>query len=238
MIHGVLMHQGIGLDAFNRMPTRRAIHALYECCNSVTMAADLATGRPYPDRAALFREADSLLFALSEASVDDILQAYPKLGSRPGSARSHAEHCALWDERPGVMHLLDSSARGYADKFGFEFVMCVTEDCPASAVVAFGFLPIPYPAMGRWQPPPDEDDDESDDAWDDDSPSGDDSDDGDEPTVPCPYCGHEILEDAPRCPACERYLSLEDSPAPRKPLWVIVTALVCLAAVIWWIVAA
>ena len=136
MILGVLMHQGIGLDAFNEMPTRRAIHALYECCNSVTMAADLATGRPYPDRAALFRQADSLLFALSEASVDDILQAYPKLGSRPGSARSHAEHCALWDERPGVMHLLDSSARGYAEKFGFEFVMCVTEDCPASAVVA------------------------------------------------------------------------------------------------------
>lgn len=115
---------------------------------------------------------------------------------------------------------------------------CRGRQTPASAVVAFGFLPIPYPAMGRWQQPPDDDDDESDDAWDDDSPSGDDSDDGDEPTVPCPYCGHEILEDAPRCPACERYLSLEDSPAPRKPLWVIVTALVCLAAVIWWIVAA
>lgn len=95
--------------------------------------------------------------------------------------------------------------------------------------------------MGRWQPQPDDDDDddETDGAWDDDdSPPGDDSDDGDEPTVPCPYCGHDILEDAPRCPSCERYLSLEDSPAPRKPLWVIVTALVCLAAVIWWIVAA
>ena len=129
------MHQGIGLDAFNRMPTRRAVHALYECCNSLTMATDLATGRPYPDRGSLFRRADALLFALPESAVDDILQAYPRVGSRPGSARSQAEHCALWDERPGVMQLLDSAARGYAEKFGFEFVMHVGADCPVSAVV-------------------------------------------------------------------------------------------------------
>ena len=113
-----------------------------------------------------------------------------------------------------------------------------SQETPASAVVAMDLIPIPYPSMGRWQPPPD-DDDEADDAWgDDDSPSGDDSLDGDEPTVPCPHCGHEILEDAPWCPSCERYVSLEDTAVPRKPLWVIVTALVCLAAVIWWIVAA
>jgi len=125
MITGVLMHQGIGVGAFNRLPTRRAVHALYECCNSVTMAGDLAKSRPYPSHDALFRTADALLFALSEESIDRILEAYPRVGSRPGSARSHAEQCALWDERPGVMQLLDSAARGYADRFGFEFVMHV-----------------------------------------------------------------------------------------------------------------
>lgn len=130
------MHQGLGLDAFNALPTRKAVHALYECCNSVTMAGDLAKGRPYTDRDALFRRADALLFSLSEESVDDILQAYPKVGSRPGSSYSHAEQCALWDERPGVMQLLDSSAAGYAEKFGFEFVMYVAPDCPVSAVIA------------------------------------------------------------------------------------------------------
>ena len=130
------MHQGIGLDAFNHLSLRKAVHALYECCNSVTMAGDLANGRPYPDHAALFRRADALLFALSEELVDDILQAYPKVGSRPGSARSHAEQCALWDDRPGVMQLLDSSAHGYATKFGFEFVMHVRDCVPVSAVIA------------------------------------------------------------------------------------------------------
>ena len=130
------MHQGIGLDTFNHLSLRKAVHALYECCNSVSMAGDLANGRPYPDHDALFRRADALLFALSEESVDDILQAYPKVGSRPGSARSHAEQCALWDDRPGVMQLLDSSARSYAEKFGFQFVMYVRDSSPVSAVIA------------------------------------------------------------------------------------------------------
>ena len=130
------MHQGIGLDAFNQLPTRKALHALFECCNSVTMAGDLAKGRPYANHDALYRKADALLFALSEESVDDILQAYPEIGSRPGSAHSHAEQCALWDSRPGVMQLLDSSARGYAEKFGFTFVMHIGSDCQVSAVIA------------------------------------------------------------------------------------------------------
>ncbi len=126
----------MGLDAFNQLPTRRAVHALFECANSVIMAADLARGRPYADHDALYRKADALLFALSEEMVDDILQAYPEVGSRPGSARSHAEQCALFDSRPGVMQLLDSSARGYAERFGFGFLMYVPADCPVSSVIA------------------------------------------------------------------------------------------------------
>ena len=130
------MHQGIGLAALNQLPTRRAVHALFECCNSVPMAADLARGRPYADHDALFRKADALLFALSETSIDDILQAYPRIGRRPGSVRSHSEQCAVWDDRPGVMQLLDSSADGYAEKFGFGFVMHVPAGCPVQSVVA------------------------------------------------------------------------------------------------------
>lgn len=92
--------------------------------------------------------------------------------------------------------------------------------------------------MGSRLPRPDDDDDADDDDWDDDVDAGDDSDDGDEPTIPCPSCGREIFEDSPQCPFCERYLSREDSPAPRQPLWVIVTAAICLVVVVWWIVAA
>lgn len=129
------MHQGIGLDHFNEMPKRKAVHALFECCSSVTMAGDLADCRPYPDHAALFRKADSVLFSLSEESIDEALQAYPSVGSRPGSTWSAAEQSSVWDPRPELMSQLDGAARHYARQFGFEFLMHVG-DCPVSAVIA------------------------------------------------------------------------------------------------------
>ena len=75
------------------------------------------------------------------------------------------------------------------------------------------------------------DEPESDD-WDDEADIGDDSD--DEPTVPCPFCRRDILEDSPRCPSCERYISAEDHAARGKPVWVIVTALIGIGIAIWW----
>jgi 2-oxo-4-hydroxy-4-carboxy-5-ureidoimidazoline decarboxylase len=121
----MLMHQGIGLDAFNDMPTQKALHALYECCNCVPMAGDLAAGRPYADHDELFRRADALLFALSEASVDAILPAYPHVGRRPRSTKSQAEQCSVWHENPDLMAELDAAAKDYADRFGFDFVMFI-----------------------------------------------------------------------------------------------------------------
>ena len=83
------------------------------------------------------------------------------------------------------------------------------------------------------------DDDDTDDDYDYDDYDYDDdgsSDDGDEePTVPCPFCGLEMLEDSPRCPSCGQYISAEDSPGPTKPLWVIATAIVCLGIALWWV---
>lgn len=76
-----------------------------------------------------------------------------------------------------------------------------------------------------------DDGDEWEDDWDDDHPEEGDGD--DEPTVPCPSCRHEIFADSPRCPNCGRYLSAEDFAGSTKPLWVVVTAAVCLLAAIW-----
>jgi len=90
--------------------------------------------------------------------------------------------------------------------------------------------------MTRYRDDDDDEDDGCDDGWDDEADEGNESD--DESTVPCPYCGQQMLEDSPRCPSCERYISAEDSAPPRKPLWVIATALVCLAIAFWWLLAA
>jgi hypothetical protein len=72
------------------------------------------------------------------------------------------------------------------------------------------------------------DDDDWDDAGDAEEEEGDD-------TIPCPYCRRSIHEDAPRCPYCENYLSQEDAPPARKPLWIVLTVLVCLLIVYVWI---
>lgn len=119
------MHQGIGLEAFNAMPMRRAVHAIYECCYSVPLAADLCRGRPFSAHDELFRAADALLFGLSEESIDTILQAYPDIGRRPGSEKSAAEQCAIWCDQPEVMVQLSQASGRYLAHFGFGFVMFV-----------------------------------------------------------------------------------------------------------------
>ncbi len=55
----------------------------------------------------------------------------------------------------------------------------------------------------------------------------------DVPTIPCPHCQRDILEDALRCRHCERYIAAEDHAVPRERPWVILTALMSLGAVIW-----
>src|SRR6476646_11676968 len=112
------MHQGIGLDAFNAMPMRRAVHAVYECCYSVPLAADLGRGRPYDSHDQLFRQADTLQFGLSADSIDSILQAYPDVGRRPGSEKSQAEQCAVAAERPEMMTELAQASKAYLQHFG------------------------------------------------------------------------------------------------------------------------
>ena len=44
----------------------------------------------------------------------------------------------------------------------------------------------------------------------------------------CPWCGEEMYDDSPRCPACGQYRSREDSPPDQKPAWVLMTAVVLL----------
>ncbi len=58
----------------------------------------------------------------------------------------------------------------------------------------------------------------------------------DDSTVPCPYCGQEMYEDSPRCPHCGQYISAEDAPPRRAPWWILLGVVLCLCAVVVWIV--
>jgi len=56
-------------------------------------------------------------------------------------------------------------------------------------------------------------------------------------TSPCPHCGEPIYEDAEQCPECGCYLSREDAPASRKPLWIVIGLVICALIVAAWIFA-
>jgi hypothetical protein len=70
----------------------------------------------------------------------------------------------------------------------------------------------------------------------DDTPEDEDWDLADEDrTAPCLYCGEQMLEDAPQCPACGKYISAEDLPPQQKPSWVIVGVVLCLIVMLVWL---
>jgi DNA-directed RNA polymerase subunit RPC12/RpoP len=99
--------------------------------------------------------------------------------------------------------------------------------------------------MPRTRHEPDDDEDDEDDGyepdgWDDDAYDPDDPetypsgmyDDPELPTVECPYCRAEILEDAEQCLRCGKYISREDAPASRSGVWWVLILLALLAALI------
>ena len=61
-------------------------------------------------------------------------------------------------------------------------------------------------------------------------------DEDEEPTIQCPYCRREILEDLVRCPHCERYISQEDGPSQPKSWLIVIGVVLCLYVVYHWIV--
>ena len=65
-----------------------------------------------PTTTPLFRQADRCCSACPRSPIDSILQAYPDVGRRPGSEKSAAEQCAMWDETPDVMDELGDGVAG------------------------------------------------------------------------------------------------------------------------------
>lgn len=118
------MHQGIGLDSFNALPRRRAIHALYECCCSVTWASRVAGGRPFTSHAELLARADAELFGLPDDEIVQALHCHPRIGQRSNSQSSRLEQCAVWAADPDIMHTLADAGAAYEDRFGFRYICC------------------------------------------------------------------------------------------------------------------
>ncbi|SIO42564.1 hypothetical protein SAMN05444166_4607 [Singulisphaera sp. GP187] len=58
--------------------------------------------------------------------------------------------------------------------------------------------------------------------------------DDDDDTIPCPYCGLSVYEEAERCLYCGHYLSVEDAPR-RYPWWFVLGFLLSMVVVLGWV---
>ena len=69
-------------------------------------------------------------------------------------------------------------------------------------------------------------------TYEEDDPEDDYEDDPDDGYVSCPYCGGTMLEVADHCPNCNRWITSEDLPEKRQPLWIIMVVLILVAMMI------
>lgn len=120
----MLMHQGIGLGAFNALSRRGATHALYECCASLTWAQEVAAGRPYASYPDLFARADAALFSARDAEIAEALDCHPVVGRRRGSTASRLEQCSLWDEDEALTTAITAAVAAYEERFGHRYLWC------------------------------------------------------------------------------------------------------------------
>lgn len=54
----------------------------------------------------------------------------------------------------------------------------------------------------------------------------------DDATIECPECGRPIYEDAERCPHCESYVVAGQAGDKPRPLWITITVLLCIYAML------
>jgi hypothetical protein len=75
---------------------------------------------------------------------------------------------------------------------------------------------------------------QDDDDWDDPASDEDTGDPETEPTIDCPYCGHEMLEVCLQCPSCEMYVSKEDLGREKRPWWITLAIILSLLGIASW----
>lgn len=56
----------------------------------------------------------------------------------------------------------------------------------------------------------------------------------DRTTIRCPRCRKFIFDDAEQCPYCKTWITGEEATG-QKPLWFIITAIVCLIIALLWV---
>lgn len=121
-----MLHEWIGLDSFNRLSDRQAMHALFECCSSSIWARRVAGSRPFATRDLLLDRADRVLAELPEAEIDQALDGHPRIGAKADNSSSKREQAAVQSAGEEVLTALAEANRTYEAQFGHVYLVCAT----------------------------------------------------------------------------------------------------------------
>ncbi|GIF13147.1 2-oxo-4-hydroxy-4-carboxy-5-ureidoimidazoline decarboxylase [Actinoplanes teichomyceticus] len=117
------------VETFNELPAEHLTGQLLACLAAPAWGAEIAAGRPYPDRAAIIAAADAAARALSWEDVLRGLSAHPRIGERAAgdsreAAWSRAEQSAAGrsaDDATGAA--LAEANQAYEERFGHVFLI-------------------------------------------------------------------------------------------------------------------
>jgi hydroxyisourate hydrolase len=117
-----------GLDRLNDLPPPAAEAELLACCSARQWARDVASGRPYPDRATLLAAADAASRRLGWDDVAAALAAHPRIGEHAHgtdreAAWSRREQSGAQGADPAVATALAAGNRAYEQRFGHIFLI-------------------------------------------------------------------------------------------------------------------
>ncbi|WP_207842513.1 2-oxo-4-hydroxy-4-carboxy-5-ureidoimidazoline decarboxylase [Williamsia soli] len=112
-----------GVESFNELSDRQAIHALYECCTSRIWAIRVAAGRPFTDDEALFERADLILAELTESDLDEALDGHPRIGDRADNPSSADEQSGVVGADAATIDELKKCNAEYESKFGHVYLV-------------------------------------------------------------------------------------------------------------------
>jgi allantoicase len=122
------------LARFNRLPKKKAVKTLLDCCGSTKWAEQMAKQRPFPAPAALIQSAANIWFALPREDWLEAFRHHPAIGANRAKSKQSAiatrwsanEQSTAQSPPREVLAALLAENSAYAQKFGYVFLICAT----------------------------------------------------------------------------------------------------------------
>ena len=114
------------LDELNALPPGEAERTLLQCSGSRRWARQMASGRPFATRDALFQAADRIWWTLDPDDWHEAFAAHPRIGERRGTGWSRQEQSGAYSAAETTQAELATVNEAYEARFGYIFIVCAT----------------------------------------------------------------------------------------------------------------